>query len=156
MLDILIRGATLVDGTGAPPRRADIGVKDGKIAEVGAIASPAARVIDAAGRLVTPGFVDIHTHYDGQASWDSYLAPTCLNGVTSLAMGNCGVGFAPARPDRHDWLIARAAFGPMAGRPPTGALVAPARRGGVARANRLQPAESRAGLSTRPIAAGTG
>jgi N-acyl-D-aspartate/D-glutamate deacylase len=106
MLDFCIRNALLVDGTGAPPRRADIGVKDGRIVEVGAVAGPAAREIDAAGRLVTPGFIDIHTHYDGQASWDPFLAPTSLNGVTSLAMGNCGVGFAPARPDRHDWLIA--------------------------------------------------
>lgn len=106
MLDIVIRDANLVDGTGAPARRADIGVKDGRIVEVGQISAPAARVIEAAGRLVTPGFVDIHTHYDGQASWDPFLAPTSLNGVTSIAMGNCGVGFAPARPDRHDWLIA--------------------------------------------------
>jgi N-acyl-D-aspartate/D-glutamate deacylase len=106
MLDIIIRNATLVDGTGAPARPADIGVKDGLIAEVGRIDKPAAREIDAGGRMVTPGFVDIHTHYDGQASWDPFLAPTSLNGVTSIAMGNCGVGFAPARPDRHDWLIA--------------------------------------------------
>lgn len=106
MFDILIRNATLVDGTGAPARTADIAVKDGLIAEVGAVSGPAARTIDATGRVVTPGFVDIHTHYDGQASWDPFLAPTSLNGVTSLAMGNCGVGFAPARPDRHDWLIA--------------------------------------------------
>ena len=106
MFDILIRNATLVDGSGAPPRQADIGVKDGLIAEVGAIDAPAARTIEAQGLTVTPGFVDIHTHYDGQASWDPLLAPTSLNGVTSLAMGNCGVGFAPARPDRHDWLIA--------------------------------------------------
>jgi N-acyl-D-aspartate/D-glutamate deacylase len=106
MLDILIRDASLVDGTGAPATRADIGVKDGVIAEVGRVAGAAARTIDAGGRLVTPGFVDIHTHYDGQASWDPFLAPTSLNGVTSIAMGNCGVGFAPARPERHDWLIA--------------------------------------------------
>ncbi|WP_199554673.1 N-acyl-D-amino-acid deacylase family protein [Sandaracinobacteroides hominis] len=106
MLDILIRDATLVDGTGAAPRRADVGVKDGLIVEVGSVSTPAARVVDAGGRLVTPGFVDIHTHYDGQASWDPFLAPTSLNGVTSIAMGNCGVGFAPAKPDRHDWLIA--------------------------------------------------
>lgn len=106
MLDLLIRNATLVDGTGAPARFADIGVKDGLIAEVGEVRTPAARTIDAGGRLVTPGFVDIHTHYDGQASWDPFLAPTSLNGVTSIAMGNCGVGFAPARPDRHAWLIA--------------------------------------------------
>jgi N-acyl-D-aspartate/D-glutamate deacylase len=106
MLDIVIRNASLVDGTGAPARTADIGVKDGLITQVGRIDTPAWRTIDAAGRLVTPGFVDIHTHYDGQASWDPFLAPTSLNGVTSIAMGNCGVGFAPARPDRHNWLIA--------------------------------------------------
>ncbi len=106
MFDILIQDATLVDGTGTPPIRADIGVKGGRIAEVGRLSGAATRSIDAGGRLVTPGFIDIHTHYDGQASWDPFLAPTSLNGVTSLAMGNCGVGFAPARPDRHDWLIA--------------------------------------------------
>lgn len=106
MLDILIRNATLADGTGAPVRKADIAIVDGRIADVGHIDAPAKRVIDAKGLLVTPGFVDIHTHYDGQASWDSMLAPSSLHGVTSIAMGNCGVGFAPARPDRHDWLIA--------------------------------------------------
>jgi N-acyl-D-amino-acid deacylase len=106
MLDIVIRNASLVDGTGAPVRQADIGIKDGLIAEVGRIDTPARASIDAAGRIMTPGFVDIHTHYDGQASWDPFLAPTSLNGVTSIAMGNCGVGFAPARPDRHAWLIA--------------------------------------------------
>ena len=88
MLDIVIRNATLVDGTGAPRRTADIGVKDGVIAEVGRVDTPGRREIDAEGRLVTPGFVDIHTHYDGQASWDPFLAPTSLNGVTSIAMGN--------------------------------------------------------------------
>lgn len=106
MLDTIIRNGHVVDGTGAPARHADIGISNGKIAEIGKISTPAARTIDAGGRLVTPGFVDIHTHYDGQASWDPFLAPTSLNGVTSLAMGNCGVGFAPARPDRHGWLIA--------------------------------------------------
>ncbi len=106
MLDILIRDATLVDGSGSPAARADIGVEDGRIAEVGRVTTAARRTVEAGGRLVTPGFVDIHTHYDGQASWDPFLAPTSLNGVTSIAMGNCGVGFAPARPDRHDWLIA--------------------------------------------------
>lgn len=105
MFDILIRDAMLVDGTGAAPFRGDIAVKDGLIAAVGEVSGPARRVIDAGGRMVTPGFCDIHTHYDGQASWDPFLAPTSLNGVTSIAMGNCGVGFAPARPDRHQWLI---------------------------------------------------
>ena len=106
MLDILVKNGLIVDGTGQPGFIADVGVADGRIVEIGRISSPAARTVHADGRLVTPGFVDIHTHYDGQASWDPFLAPTSLNGVTSLAMGNCGVGFAPARPDRHGWLIA--------------------------------------------------
>lgn len=105
-MDILIRGARVVDGTGAPAFTADVAVKDGRIADVGRITAPAARVIDADGLTLTPGFIDIHTHYDGQASWDGELAPTSLNGVTTIAMGNCGVGFAPARPAMHEALIA--------------------------------------------------
>jgi N-acyl-D-amino-acid deacylase len=105
MFDTLIRDGLVVDGTGAPARRADIGIKDGLIVEVGKISGAAARVIDADGAHVTPGFVDIHTHYDGQVSWDAVLAPSSINGVTSAAMGNCGVGFAPARVDKHDFLI---------------------------------------------------
>ena len=105
MFDILIRNGMVVDGTGAPASRADVGVKDGLIVEVGRISGPATRVIDADGAHVTPGFVDIHTHYDGQVSWDALLAPSSINGVTSAAMGNCGVGFAPARVDKHDFLI---------------------------------------------------
>ena len=105
MLDILIRNGLVVDGTGAPARRADVGVKDGVIVEVGEVSAAATRVIDADGAHVTPGFVDIHTHYDGQVSWDALLAPSSINGVTSAAMGNCGVGFAPARLDKHDFLI---------------------------------------------------
>jgi N-acyl-D-aspartate/D-glutamate deacylase len=105
-LDLILRGGTVVDGSGGPAFRADVGVRDGLIVEVGTITTPALRTLDAEGALVTPGFVDIHTHYDGQATWDGVLAPSSINGVTSIAMGNCGVGFAPARKDKHDWLIA--------------------------------------------------
>jgi N-acyl-D-aspartate/D-glutamate deacylase len=103
--DLIIKGGTLVDGTGAPRRRADVAVNSGRITDVGQITGGAARIVDADGLLVTPGWVDIHTHYDGQATWDSELAPSSWHGVTTLVMGNCGVGFAPAAPDRHDWLI---------------------------------------------------
>ena len=102
MHDLIIRGGTVVDGTGAPGFRADVAVRDGVIVEVGQVTGPAARIIDADGLMVTPGFVDIHTHYDGQVSWDSVLAPSSIHGVTSAGMGNCGVGFAPAMPDKHD------------------------------------------------------
>jgi N-acyl-D-aspartate/D-glutamate deacylase len=104
--DTVIRNGMLVDGTGAPAFRGDVAIKDGVIAEVGKVSGAAQRTIDADGAHVTPGFVDIHTHYDGQVSWDSQLAPSSINGVTSVAMGNCGVGFAPARVDKHDFLIA--------------------------------------------------
>jgi len=106
MHDLVIQGGTVVDGTGAPARRADITVSDGVITGVGDHwGEEAARTVDAEGLLVTPGWVDIHTHYDGQATWDEVLAPSSWHGVTTLVTGNCGVGFAPARPDRHDWLI---------------------------------------------------
>ena len=105
MHDRIIRGGTVVDGTGAAPREADVAIRDGQIAEVGRVGGPAREEIDARGRLVTPGFVDIHTHYDGQATWDPHLSPSCYHGVTTVVMGNCGVGFAPADPLRHDWLI---------------------------------------------------
>jgi N-acyl-D-aspartate/D-glutamate deacylase len=106
MHDLVIRGGTVVDGTGAAARSADVAVDGGLVTEVGTLEATAARrTLDADGLLVTPGWVDIHTHYDGQATWDEVLAPSSWHGVTSLVMGNCGVGFAPAAPDRHEWLI---------------------------------------------------
>ncbi len=106
MHDLVVRGGTVVDGTGAGARTADVAVDDGRISEVGDLGGAAARrVVEADGLLVTPGWVDIHTHFDGQATWDEVLAPSSWHGVTTVVMGNCGVGFAPARPDRHDWLI---------------------------------------------------
>ena len=106
MSDLLIRNATLVDGSGAPARQADVSVTGGVIEEVGEkLVGRARRDIDADGLVLTPGFVDLHTHFDGQATWDGDLAPSVLHGVTTIAMGNCGVGFAPAASDRHDWLI---------------------------------------------------
>ncbi len=106
MHDLVIRGGTVVDGTGAPARTADVAVDRGHISGIGSFAGEAAsRTVDADGLLVAPGWVDIHTHYDGQATWDEVLAPSSWHGVTTVVTGNCGVGFAPARPDRHEWLI---------------------------------------------------
>lgn len=105
MHDLIVRNATVVDGTGADRRHADIAIKDGLISAVGQVDGTAEREIDAEGLIVTPGFVDIHTHYDGQATWDGEMAPSSWHGVTTAVLGNCGVGFAPVRPDRHDWLI---------------------------------------------------
>jgi N-acyl-D-aspartate/D-glutamate deacylase len=103
--DLVIRGGTVVDGTGDPGFEADVAVKDGVIAAVGKVSGTGAEEIDARGQLVTPGFVDIHTHYDGQATWDQRLQPSSWHGVTTVVMGNCGVGFAPCRPGDHDRLI---------------------------------------------------
>ncbi|XUU60175.1 N-acyl-D-amino-acid deacylase family protein [Erythrobacter sp. HA6-11] len=103
--DLIIRGGTVVDGTGAERFNADVAIKDGVIAQVGAVTGDAEEEIDATGKIVAPGFVDIHTHYDGQATWDQEMAPSSWHGVTTVVMGNCGVGFAPAKPDRHEWLI---------------------------------------------------
>jgi N-acyl-D-aspartate/D-glutamate deacylase len=105
MHDLVIRAGSVVDGTGSPARTADVAITDGHITEVGRVEGPSGREIDADGALVTPGFVDIHTHYDGQATWDPLLSPSCWHGVTTVVMGNCGVGFAPVAADRHDWLI---------------------------------------------------
>jgi N-acyl-D-aspartate/D-glutamate deacylase len=105
MHDLVIRGGKLVDGTGAPARKADVAVEAGRIAAVGDGVGAGREEIDARGKLVTPGFVDVHTHYDGQATWDSLLTPSCWHGVTTVVMGNCGVGFAPVRPGNEDFLI---------------------------------------------------
>lgn len=103
--DLVIRNGLVIDGTGAPPREADIALDAGRIAAVGPVTGTGREEIDARGRIVTPGFVDIHTHYDGQATWDSHLTPSAWHGVTTAVMGNCGVGFAPCRPQDRDLLI---------------------------------------------------
>ena len=103
--DLVIRGGDLIDGTGGPRFCGDVAVLDGAIAQVGKVSGRGRREIDAGGRLVHPGFVDIHTHYDGQATWDVNLAPSSWHGVTTVVMGNCGVGFAPVRPSDHERLI---------------------------------------------------
>src|SRR3984957_7677200 len=105
MADLVIRGGLVVDGSGNAPFVADVAIEGGKITEVGEVTGHARREIEAEGCIVTPGFVDPHTHFDGQATWDPVLAPSSKHGVTTLVMGNCGVGFAPAQVDRHDWLI---------------------------------------------------
>lgn len=112
MFDLKITGGTVVDGTGADRFAADVAVKDGKIVELSRrgpdsppLEGEAAETIDATGKIVAPGFVDIHTHYDGQVSWDDLLEPSSSHGVTTIVMGNCGVGFAPVLPGREDWLI---------------------------------------------------
>jgi N-acyl-D-aspartate/D-glutamate deacylase len=103
--DLVVRGGTVIDGTGGEPREADVAVQDGRIAAVGKIAGAGREEIDARGLAVTPGFVDIHTHYDGQATWDERFTPSSGHGVTTVLMGNCGVGFAPCRPEDRDTLI---------------------------------------------------
>ncbi|MCR9093854.1 MAG: amidohydrolase family protein [bacterium] len=108
MHDLIIRGGTVVDGTGAPARKADIAIDGDRIVAVAAAGEDlgeARRELDAKGLLVAPGWVDIHTHYDGQATWDPHLTPSGWNGVTTVVMGNCGVGFAPVRPGQEDFLI---------------------------------------------------
>lgn len=105
MHDLVIRNATLVDGTGAPRRSADVAIEAGSIAAVGREVGAGAREIDASGLLLTPGWVDIHTHYDGQATWDTELTPSSWHGVTTAVFGNCGVGFAPVRPGSERYLI---------------------------------------------------
>ena len=103
--DLIIRGGTVVDGTGREPYIADVAVMGNTVVEVSTDLGEAQKVYDASACYVAPGFIDIHTHYDGQATWDQEMAPSSWHGVTTVVMGNCGVGFAPAAPDRHDWLI---------------------------------------------------
>ena len=107
MYDVKITNGTIVDGTGAPRFVGDVAVKDGVVVEVSqsSLDGDAAETVDATGLLVTPGFVDIHTHYDGQATWDPLLEPSSGHGVTTVVAGNCGVGFAPVRPGDEEWLI---------------------------------------------------
>jgi N-acyl-D-aspartate/D-glutamate deacylase len=103
--DLVIRGGHVADGGGGEPMAADVAVDGGAIAAVGTVTGRGREEIDASGMLVTPGFVDIHTHYDGQATWDTCITPSSWHGVTTVVMGNCGVGFAPVRPEAHDELI---------------------------------------------------
>ncbi len=105
MYDLIIRNGTVIDGTGADRKVADIAIANGRIMKVGEVLEQAENEIDAKGKLVTPGWVDIHTHYDGQATWDPILAPSSWHGVTTVVMGNCGVGFAPVKPNDRDFLI---------------------------------------------------
>jgi len=105
MHDLVIRGGTIVDGTGEAPFTADVAIDGDRVTLVGDVKAEGREEIDATGKIVTPGFVDVHTHYDGQATWDDEMAPSSWHGVTTVVMGNCGVGFAPARKDKHDWLI---------------------------------------------------
>jgi len=103
--DLVIRNGRVVDGTGAPAFAADVAVDAGRITAVGTVTASGRVEVDATDRIITPGFVDVHTHYDGQVTWDPLCTPSIWHGVTTIVMGNCGVGFAPAAPDRHDWLI---------------------------------------------------
>lgn len=105
MYDLIIRNGTVIDGTGADRKVADIAIANGRIVKVGEVLEHAESEIDAKGKLVTPGWVDIHTHYDGQATWDPILAPSSWHGVTTVVMGNCGVGFAPVKPNDREFLI---------------------------------------------------
>ena len=105
MHDIVIRGGKIVDGTGGEAFVGDVAIDGNMITAVGNIPAKGREEIDASGQIVSPGFVDIHTHYDGQATWDAEMAPSSWHGITTVVMGNCGVGFAPAKKDKHDWLI---------------------------------------------------
>ena len=105
MYDLIIKNGTVYDGTGKKPFFADVAIKGNKIVAIGELEESSKEVIDAKGKIVAPGFVDIHTHYDGQVTWDPYLRPSTYHGVTTVVMGNCGVGFSPCKPEERDWLI---------------------------------------------------
>ena len=105
MYDLIIKNGTVYDGTGKKPFFADVAIKGNKIAAIGELKDSCKEIIDAKGKIVAPGFVDIHTHYDGQVTWDPYLRPSTYHGVTTVVMGNCGVGFSPCKPEERDWLI---------------------------------------------------
>ena len=105
MFDLIIKNGLVYDGKGSEPFKADLAISNEKIVEIGKIEDKGRKVIDAEGKIVTPGFVDIHTHYDGQVTWDPYLRPSTYHGVTTVVMGNCGVGFSPCKPNQRDWLI---------------------------------------------------
>ena len=105
MYDLIIKNGTVYDGTGEKPFYADVAIKGNKIVAIGELEESSKEVIDAKGKIVAPGFVDIHTHYDGQVTWDPYLRPSTYHGVTTVVMGNCGVGFSPCKPEERDWLI---------------------------------------------------
>src|SRR5262245_40497763 len=105
MYDLVIRNGKIVDGSGMPAFHGDIAITGGKIAAVGGKTGVGRREIDADGSIITPGWVDIHTHYDGQVAWDPYLSPSCWHGVTTVMIGNCGVGFAPVQPGKEEYLI---------------------------------------------------
>jgi N-acyl-D-aspartate/D-glutamate deacylase len=105
MLDVVVRGGEVVDGTGAPRVRADVAIRDGHVVAVGKVDEPSRRVIDADGRIVAPGFIDVHTHYDAQVCWDPYLTPSIFHGVTTVIGGNCGFTIAPLEPDAAEYLM---------------------------------------------------
>ena len=105
MFDLIIKNGLIYDGKGSKPYKADLAISNEKIVGIGDIEGDAKEIINAEGKIVTPGFVDIHTHYDGQVTWDPYLRPSTYHGVTTVVMGNCGVGFSPCKPDQRDWLI---------------------------------------------------
>ena len=105
MLDVVLRGGRVCDGTGAPARDADVAIDGGRIVALGRVDAAARRTVDVGGLVVAPGFVDVHTHYDAQVTWDGLCTPSCWHGITSVVVGNCGFSLAPCRPDDRDRLL---------------------------------------------------